>query len=287
MEKVKREKEFKEVRLFIKLLTKRFIEDHTVDLAATLAFYFLLSLFPLVIFLFAILPYLGLTQAEIIPFLERYLPGEVMSLIEQNLNGVFTKSGGLLSLGVIATIWPASGAINALIRTLNRAYHVKETRPFILTRFLAMCFTLAMIFAIAMTLAVNVIAAAWMRSLFRYLGFSESFAGMWSVISTLVTFVVIIMIFDFLFMLAPNIRLKPGEVIIGAVIAGAGWQLASYAFSFYVRYLGNYTSTYGTLGGIIILMLWFYLTAFTIIIGGQINALCYQLHIGKGRTHTG
>lgn len=287
MGNVKRNKGFREARLFLKLLGEKFVEDHTVDLAATLAFYFLLSLFPLVIFLFAIIPYLGLTQDQILPFIGRYLPGEVMTLIEQNIKDVFTKNGGLLSLGVIATIWPASSAINALMRTLNRAYHVKESRPFFLTRLLAMCFTVAMIFAIAMTLAINVASAAWARSLFRHLGLPDGFANMWSVLSTLITFIVIIIIFDLLYMLAPNIRLRPGEVIVGAVIAGAGWQVVSYAFSFYVRYFGNYASTYGTLGGIIILMVWFYLTAFTIIIGGQINAIYHHLSIGKRKLPPG
>nr|WP_241654907.1 YihY/virulence factor BrkB family protein [Sporolactobacillus shoreae] len=271
----------RETEVFIRLLGKRIVNDHIVDLAATLAYYFLLSLFPLVIFLFAILPYLGLTQAQVIPFVGQYLPGEVMTLISQNLGGVFTKSGGLLSIGVIATLWPASGAVNALIRALNQAYHVKETRHFILTQVLAICLTVAMIFAIAMTLAINVASAAWAEGLFHRLGFPDTFSDLWSIVSTLVTFAVIIIIFAFLYMLGPNMLLKLRDVIIGAVTAGLGWQLASYAFSFYVRYFGHYSSTYGTLGGIIILMVWFYLTAFTVILGGEINAVCYHLDAGR------
>lgn len=281
MGKVGKRKKFREMYLFIKLLGRRFVEDNTADLAATLAYYFLLSLFPLVIFLFAVLPYLGLTQQELLPFLSRYLPGEVMLLIQQNLGSVFTKSGGLLSLGIIATLWPASNAINALMRTLNRAYHVKETRSFVVIRILAMILTLAMIFAIAMTLAVNVVSAALVRTLFQHIGISDKFADMWSVVSTLTTFVVIITIFAFLYSLGPNMKLKLGEVMVGAVIAGTCWQAASYAFSFYVRYFGHYATTYGTLGGIIILMLWFYITALTIIAGGQINAILHHLRISK------
>ncbi|TGA96454.1 YihY/virulence factor BrkB family protein [Sporolactobacillus shoreae] len=281
MRNVGKRRLIRETEVFIRLLGKRIVNDHIVDLAATLAYYFLLSLFPLVIFLFAILPYLGLTQAQVIPFVGQYLPGEVMTLISQNLGGVFTKSGGLLSIGVIATLWPASGAVNALIRALNQAYHVKETRHFILTQVLAICLTVAMIFAIAMTLAINVASAAWAEGLFHRLGFPDTFSDLWSIVSTLVTFAVIIIIFAFLYMLGPNMLLKLRDVIIGAVTAGLGWQLASYAFSFYVRYFGHYSSTYGTLGGIIILMVWFYLTAFTVILGGEINAVCYHLDAGR------
>jgi membrane protein len=272
---------FGETKVLIKLFRDRLIEDHTVDLAATLAYYFLLSLFPLVIFLFAVLPYLGLTKQEVIPFLSQYLPSEVMNLIRENLDAVFTKSGGLLSVGVIATLWPASSAINALVRTLNRAFHVRETRPYILTRFLALCFTVAMVFAIAMTLAVNVVSAAWAKTLFAQLGLSDNFFKLWSMLSTLVTFGAIILIFAFLYMLGPNIRLKLGDVLVGSIFAGIGWQLASYAFSMYVRYFGHYVSTYGTLGGIIILMIWFYITAFTVILGGQINAVYLEFATRK------
>ncbi|MCO7125807.1 YihY/virulence factor BrkB family protein [Sporolactobacillus shoreicorticis] len=267
----------RDIFLFAKLLGRRFIADHTADLAATLAYYFLLSLFPLFIFLFAIIPYLGLNQDQLFSLFGAYLPKEVLSLIHQNLDSVFTKRGGLLSVGVIATLWPASSAVNALMRTLNRAYRVEETRSFFLIRLLAMCFTVAMIFAIAMTLAVNVISAGLARTLFSHIGLSHTFADMWSVISTLVTFCVIIIIFAFLYRLGPNMKLKMDQVLIGAVIAGVSWQVVSYGFSFYVRYFGNYASTYGTLGGIIVLMLWFYLTAITIIIGGQINAVIHEL----------
>ncbi|GAY76949.1 YihY/virulence factor BrkB family protein [Sporolactobacillus inulinus] len=268
---------FRDLFLFARLLGRRFIEDHTVDLAATLAYYFLLSLFPLFIFLFALIPYLGVSQEHLIELAGMYLPQEVVSLIDQNLGTVFTKSGGLLSIGVIATLWPASSAVNALMRILNRAYQVEETRPFFLTRLLAMVFTVSMLFAIAMTLAVNVVSAGVARSLFRYLGISHTFAEMWSTLSTLVTFCVIIVIFAFLYRLGPNMKLEMREAMIGAVIAGGSWQVVSYFFSFYVRSFGNYSSTYGTLGGIIILMLWFYLTAITIILGGQINAILYEL----------
>ncbi|GGL64695.1 YihY/virulence factor BrkB family protein [Sporolactobacillus putidus] len=274
-------KKFREMYLFIKLLSKRFVEDNTVDLAATLAYYFLLSLFPLVIFLFAVLPYLGLTQQELLPFLGRYLPGEVMFLIRQNLGSVFTRSGRLLSVGIIATLWAASSAVNALMRTLNHAYHVKETRSFFVIQIQALLLTLAMIFAIAMTLAVNVFSAALAQEFFRQIGMTDGFTDMWSVVSSLTTFVVIIFIFAFLYSLGPNMKLKLKEVMIGSVIAGSGWQAASYGFSLYVRYFGHYSSTYGTLGGIIILMLWFYITAMTIIIGGQINAILHHLRTGK------
>nr|WP_283163389.1 YihY/virulence factor BrkB family protein [Sporolactobacillus mangiferae] len=257
-------------------MIKRFINDHTADLAATLAYYFLLSLFPLFIFLFAVIPYLGINPSQLVSFIGVYLPKEVMALIQQNLDNVFTKRSSLLSVGVVATLWSASNAINALMRTLNLAYRVRETRSFFVTRLLAMCFTVAMVFAIAMTLAVNVFSAVLARRLFAYLGISHTFADMWSVLSTLVTFCVVIVIFAFLYWLGPNKRLKMEEVLVGSVIAGTGWQFISYGFSFYVRYLGNYASTYGTLGGIIVLMLWFYLTALTIIIGGQINGILHE-----------
>ncbi|WKB36530.1 YhjD/YihY/BrkB family envelope integrity protein [Terrilactibacillus sp. S3-3] len=129
-------------------------------------FFFVVAISVHYFFLFAIIPYIGLTQEEVLPLISRYVPDEVTTLIKQNLGHVFYKHGTLLSFGVIATIWPASGAINVLIRILNHAYNVKETRSFIVTRFLAICFTVAMIFAITMTLVINVLAAGFEKKNF-------------------------------------------------------------------------------------------------------------------------
>ncbi|MFT8318961.1 MAG: YihY/virulence factor BrkB family protein [Sporolactobacillus sp.] len=283
MEKLGKKATFKNSVAVVKLFFKRFSADHTTDLAATLAYYFLLSLFPLTIFMFSLLPYLDLTEKQLISFISQYVPEEVTALLRENMAGILKKSGSLLSIGILATIWSASNALNAVIRTLNLAYRVKETRSFLVTRSLSIILTLLMVFAIVMTLAINVVSAGVTRQLFNHLGLSDGFSWLWSSASLLISFVLIIIIFACLYKYAPNMDLSWRHVLIGAVIAGAGWQITSYAFSFYVRYFGNYSATYGTLGAIIILMLWFYLSAIMILIGGQINALLHHFRVHDER----
>ncbi|MFC7393920.1 YihY/virulence factor BrkB family protein [Scopulibacillus cellulosilyticus] len=259
-------------KIFTKQVIKRFNDDGAIDIAATLAYFFLLSLFPLLIFFFTILPYLGLSQDQVLPFLAQYVPDDAMRIIKANTIHVFNKNGGLLSFSIIATIWSASNAVNAIIRAMNKAYEVEENRSFVVARGLAIILTIAMIIVIVMALAINVFGPTVTKYIFHYFGISDPFLRIWSMISFLISFVIIIMVFACLYYFGPNMRQKFSEVILGAVISAVGWQVASYAFSFYVNRFGQFSATYGTLGGIIVLMLWFYITALIIILGGEINA---------------
>ncbi|MFC4619313.1 YihY/virulence factor BrkB family protein [Camelliibacillus cellulosilyticus] len=257
---------------FLKYLIKRLFEDRVFDLAAQLAYFFLLSLFPFLIFTFTALPYIGIHSDQMLPFIARYAPPELMELIKQNLKSVFDKHTGLLSFSVIATIWPASTAIMAIIRVLNQAYDVEENRSFIVARSMAILLTFAMIFVIIIALALNVFGPTIGKLLIHHFGVSPDIIKIFDFIRLLISFFIIIVVFACLYLFAPNKRLKPSEVMVGAVFAAVGWQIASYAFSFYVDQIAHFSATYGTIGGIIILMIWFYLTGFILILGGEINA---------------
>lgn len=257
---------------FLKQLFNRFQENGTPDVAATLAYYFLLSLFPFLVFTFTVLPYVGITQADAVHFINRMLPHDITKIINSNLGSVFSKNGGLLSIGVLATLWPASNAVNALIRALNQAYEVKESRSFIVARMLAIILTIAMIIIIIITLAINVFGPSVANYIASHLGFSTGFLTFWKFLSLLIGFVLVIFVFACLYLFAPNKRLRVREVLVGSITAAVGWQVASFLFSLYLSNFAHYSATYGTLGGIIILMLWFYITALIIVIGGEVNA---------------
>ncbi|MFT8872226.1 MAG: YihY/virulence factor BrkB family protein [Sporolactobacillus sp.] len=260
-----------------RLFVKQFMTDQTTDLAATLAYFFLLSLFPLAIFVFALVPYTGLPERELFRFISQFMPAEVVTLLRDNLPEILKKSGSLVSVGALATLWSASNALNALIRALNHAYRVKETRSFVHTRLLSIGLTLLMVAAIVISLVINVVLAGLTQLLFKFIGLDDPFISLWWFISVPVSFLLIFAIFSCLYKLAPSTLLRWREVYVGAALAAAGWQVASYAFSVYVRYFGHYSATYGTLGAIIILMLWFYLSAIMVLTGGQINAIIRRL----------
>jgi membrane protein len=269
-----------QIKKFVKEIGTRIKEDNATGLAAQLAYYFLLSLFPFLIFTVTLLPYLGVTTTDVLQLVQRYAPGEAMDLVRENLQTVLdNKQGGLLSIGILATIWSASNAINALIRALNRAYDVEESRHFLVARSLAIVLTISMILVIVVALLLPVFGKAIGTVIFNYLGLTHTFLTVWGILRWVISFSIIVTVFTCLYYFAPNKRLPFKEVLIGGLIATIGWQLSSLAFGFYVDNFGNYSATYGSLGGIIILMLWFYISAFIIVLGGIINVVINKFKI--------
>ncbi|WP_441294208.1 YihY/virulence factor BrkB family protein [Bacillus sp. FJAT-27225] len=256
-----------------KQLLHRIKEDDLPGLSAQLAYYFLLSLFPLLIFLLTLMPYLPIPQQDILGAIEDFAPPEAYALIEKNLNSIMAnRSGGLLSIGIIGTIWSASNGINALVRAFNKAYNVDETRSFIVARGMSILFTFGIVFVFIVALALPVFGEEIGIFLFSFLGLDGAFLTIWNLIRWALTPLILFGIFTILYWVAPNLKMKCKSAIPGAIFATAGWIITSLGFSFYVSNFGNYTSTYGSIGGIIILMIWLYLSAFIILIGGEINA---------------
>ncbi len=274
----KKEEKIENVRgLFSKNIFKQLLhrikEDDLPGLSAQLAYYFLLSLFPLLIFLLTLMPYLPIPQRDILGAIQDFAPPEAFALIEKNLNSIMeNRSGGLLSLGIIGTIWSASNGINALVRAFNKAYNVDETRSFIVARGMSILFTFGMVFVFIIALVLPVFGEEIGKFLFSFLGLDGAFIVIWNLIRWALTPLILFGIFTILYWVAPNLKMKCKSAIPGAIFATIGWIITSLGFSFYVSNFGNYTSTYGSIGGIIILMIWLYLSAFIILLGGEINA---------------
>ncbi|KIL47224.1 YihY/virulence factor BrkB family protein [Jeotgalibacillus soli] len=259
---------------FFKELLTRFQKSDTPGMAAQLAYFFLLSLFPLLIFLITLVPYLPISQEEMLSLFEEFAPGETMTLIESTISEVVSsQSTGLLSIGILGTLWSASNGMNALTRSFNHAYGVDETRSFIVARGMAIVWTIAMITVVIIALLLPVFGKQIGEYLFSAIGYSEEFISTWNVLRFAITPFVLLLIFIGLYAFAPNIKIRFISVLPGAVFAALGWALTSFAFSLYVGNFGNYTSTYGSIGGIIVLMIWLYLSGMIIMIGGQINAI--------------
>lgn len=242
-------------------------------LAAQLSYFFLLSLFPLLLFLVTLLPYLPISQADILSAIADYAPEDSLAFIERHLNELMNRDVKLLSLGVIGTLWSASNGLNAIVKAFNRAYGVRETRNYFFARGMSVLLTIAMVFVFIAALMVPVFGRQIGLFLFSLFGFSGEFLELWNDIRWLISLVLPLLVFIILYWLAPNIRLKCLSVFPGAVFSAFGWSAVSWGFSFYVAHYGNFTITYGSLGAIIVLMIWFYLLGMIIIIGGEINAM--------------
>jgi membrane protein len=260
-------------------------EDRVMDVAAQLAFYFLLSLFPFLIFAITLLGYTTITVEDVLGLLQRFAPAETLNPIQQNLQEVFEqRKGGLLSFSILGTIWAASAALNAIIRALNRAYNVSESRSFLMERGVAILLTFMMILVILVSLLLPVFGEMILRLVAVFVDIPPILSMVWSLTRWVLSFCILVSVFVLIYYLAPNDRLRFRDVISGALFAAVGWQVISLGFSYYVNNFANYSATYGSLGTIIALMMWFYLTALIIILGGELNAVLHARHLrGKGQ----
>lgn len=262
---------------FFKELLARIQHVDVTALGAQLAFFFLLSLFPLLIFLVTLLPYLNLQEDQLFHILRTYAPGEVYTLIDGTLDEVLSdRNGGLLSVGIIATIWSASNGMNALIKSLNRSYDLDETRPFFIARGISVIFTLLLIVLFVVALALPIFGEQIGTFLFSYLGYEQGFLGVWNQVRWTIPPVMIFIVFMLLYWIAPNKKLYLKSVIPGAIFATVGWIVVSLGFSLYVSSFANYSATYGSIGGIIVLMMWLYFSGTILMVGGQINAVMQE-----------
>lgn len=254
-------------------LWNRIYEDDVSGLASQLAYFFLLSLFPLLIVVVSLLPFLPITQVDILSVVRDFAPAETVRLIESNLSEIMVvHNGKILSFGIIGTLWSASNGINAIVRAFNKAYDVKETRSFVVARGMAILFTFAMVFVFVLALLLPVFGKEIGLFLFSEFGLSTQFLEIWNTLRWLVSAIILFIVFTALYWMAPNKKIKCVSVIRGSIFSTIGWILTSWAFSFYVSNFGNYSATYGSIGAIIVLMIWLYLSGFIIILGGEINA---------------
>ncbi|WP_066251271.1 YihY/virulence factor BrkB family protein [Neobacillus drentensis] len=257
----------------LKLLWHRIDEDDLPGLSAQLAYYFLLSLFPLLIVLFTLLPYIPIPHQDMLGLIRDFAPVEAMDLIEKNVHDIMNdRNGGLLSFGIIGTIWSASNGIEAIVKALNKAYNVKESRSFIVSRGMAILLTFGMILVLILAIVLPIFGREIGLFLFSRMGYTTEFIKLWDTLSRLVSAIILFLIFTGLYWIAPNVKLKCRSAFPGAAFATIGWIISSLGLTFYVGNISNYSLTYGSIGAIIVLMIWLYISAFIIILGGEINA---------------
>jgi len=257
----------------------RFSNADVMGLSAQLAYFFLLSLFPFLLFLVTLLGYLPIESDSVLEFLDTYLPKEVSSMVGSNLENLLTnQSGGLLSISVIGAIWSASKGVNALTKAFNAAYKVEEDRSFIVSRAISVGLTIALVITIAIALLLPIFGKAIGEFVFSFVNLSDGFVQVWNTLRWTLSSVILFIVLYVLYTLAPNRKVNLKEAFWGVIFATFGWQIVSLGFSYYVSTLGNFSATYGSLGTVIVLMLWFYLSGIIIMLGGVINSVLIKRH---------
>lgn len=258
---------------YAKNLYARFKDDDVPALGAQLTYYLILAFFPFLIFLVTIVSFFQMSGDSVLSEWIRMLPADTGGRLRTTLTEVTAnRSGAVLSFGMLGTLWAASNGVNAIIKGLNKAYDEKETRPFWKVRGISVLSTLVLAVVIVLSMLLLVFGKVLGEYVFRLLSFPDGFPLIWNVVQYVVPLTAMLGVFVLLYWLTPDRRLTFREVIPGAVFTTVGWIASSLLFSLYVNHFGNYSKTYGSLGGVVVLLVWLYLSSNIILLGGEINA---------------
>ncbi|MDX6154407.1 YihY/virulence factor BrkB family protein [Marinococcus sp. PL1-022] len=267
------------IKSYAKELMGEFKKDDVPLLAAAQSYYYLLSIFPMMILILTILPFLNIDSQAVVTLVQNTAPSGMTSVLEDNiLSIVETPRGGLFTIGLIGALWSASNGINAFINASNTAYDIEETRSFLKVRGISIALTLGMIIALAAALILPIFGNLIIDFINSVVSLPPQTELLFQILRWVVALTVMSAVLLVLYRFAPNKTLKWKEILPGAITAAVLWQLISLAFSFYVSNFGNYSATYGSLGGIIILMLWFFLTGMILMIGAELNVIYHRRH---------
>ena len=256
----------------------RTVEDvsgkHTLQMAAALSYYYVLSIFPALILLSAIVAYLPVAGLfdQAISLMSGFVPPDSMELLRKVLSDVVTPNRGtFLSFGLLGTLWAASGGFAAAIEALNIAYEGEEARPFWITRPTAIGLTLLVGALLLIALGVMIVGPEFGTWVSLRLHLSWLFAQAWPYIHWTVSVLFTVLAVEFLYFLAPNVKQRFWSTLPGAVLSVGCWIGLSYALGIYFRSFAHFSKTYGTMGAAIALMVWLYWTSFAMLVGAELN----------------
>jgi len=254
-------------------------DDNCLGLAAQLAFYFLLALFPALLFLVALIGYLPVEGAlgDFITALDAVAPAEMLTLLRGQLDRIAEgNNSGLLTIGLIGAVWSSSAAMVAIIDALNHAYDVVEWRPWWKRRVVSILLTLALSLFILIALAFVLIGPEMAYRIADWVGLARTVALAWQIVRVPVMILCIVLGIDIVYHFAPNRAGRWTWITPGSILATGSWLLSSFGFRYYVTNFADYAATYGAIGGIIVTMLWFYVCGLTMLIGAELNGVMEQ-----------
>lgn len=279
---------YRPIKFAVRLYQKAFHDD-IFSRAAQVAFYFSFSIFPLLLFLVSlfgmILESTEVYQKELFDYLRQIMPRTAYELVKNTvLEVVQNSSTGKLTFGFLVAIWSASAAIDSLRVALNYVYSLKETRYYWTTKSLSLVLTLAIGTLLFAALGIIFYGSNLIVYLFSHLSISIESDILLGILKILIAFIVIKLFFAIIYNLLPNHpTFRWYWTTSGANVGIILWLILSFGFRFYLQYFDTYARTYGSLGAMIVLMLWLYFTALVILIGGAINAILLEIRSEKAK----
>ena len=269
----------------LKATFQKFQRDDALGLAAQLAFYLILAIFPFILFLVAVLDAFGSSSPqfvdELFEYLQRVMPAQVFDLIEAYTERTLRDEDtapGLLSVGILGTLWAASGAFSALINALNRAYDVQETRPYWKAKGIAILMTLGLSVLVLGGALLLIAGPSIGETMAEVFTLDDEFVVVWNVVRWPAALLFMVATVALLFYFAPDVEQPFRWITPGGFVGIALWVLASLAFNLYLGSdFNTYDRTYGSIGTVIVLLLYLYISSLTILFGATLNATLVRM----------
>ena len=272
----------------LKQTGREVMSDNILGLAAQTAYYFFLSLFPLMLFLAPMLGVFGnkeRTFAMVLDQARTAVPADAFGIVEQVVRDVVLSESapGVMSVGALLALWAGSNIFSALMDALNTAYGVKETRPYWKRKLIAVaCVVGAGGVLLAATITL-VAGGAIVDTVGDRIGLGGPARALWTIAPVALALVALVGIAWVIYYFLPNVKQNRKQVLAGAAVATALWIIATLAFRFYVQNFGSYNKTYGAIASVIVLLTWMYLSMLVLLIGGELNS---EIHAGTGAVNS-
>lgn len=270
---------------FLRRLQLEIAHDDCNGMAAQIAFYLLLSIFPFMLFLLSLVSYLPVPDLsrQVLAALQEQLPTEAFGLVEDNvLSLLTTRRQELLGAGLLVALWSASMGIGALITTINRAYNIRPRRSMPEQKALAILLTLALSGIMLLSTVIVLFGPRVTHAIFQGLGLAGDSYNAWVRLRLGIVFLLNLGTLSILYYYGPEARQQFRWILPGAVTATLLWLGASSLFRLFVRNFGRYDATYGSIAAVIVLMMWMWLSGFIFLLGAEINALMKRLDLHEG-----
>lgn len=264
----------------ISLVVKGTLKDDCDGHAAEIAFYLFFALFPCLLGLATLLAYLPAPDLfkVVLRAMDPFLPATVLSMVKENLRTLaILQKGGLLSFGLLLSLWTASNAMVAVQKALNDAYTADEQRPYWKVRLVS----ILLVICLACFIVVSLLLLFWGPRIGVWIAsladLGTAFTMVWNLLRWPVIFWLMMMALSALYRYAPAVRLSWRETVPGVVAATGAWIAVTLVYSFYVNNYSTYVDTYGSTGAIVALLVWMYASALVVLVGGEINARMREL----------
>lgn len=267
---------------FFETTQKRITESEMSNYSVVVAYYLLLSLFPLLIAVGNLLPFLKINPNDVLPYIEEIMPTPIFDFLSGAIKDLLTQSSGsLLSLSALTTLWSASQSINALQTAMNKAYGVEGRSNFVLVRAVSFIVVLLLMIAIVGVVGIFGMGQSILDALQPIFGFSLDILDTFAAWKWPLTLIGLFVIMTLLYLIVPNAKLHWRSVFPGAAFATIGWLALSQVFGLYTKLFNARIAGYQIIGGFIILMFWLNFASMIMIFGGIINAVIEEYLSGN------